>query len=388
MSGTAARARAAAVAAAVALAGAGCPGRTAATDSAAPASDSSAACTGETVACTLGCCPCPAAGAPAALPLGTGAGVALVDAGDLDGDGRLDLVLAPAAGGVAAFLARGCGALVPGATALGAGAVTGLAVADLDGAGGADVAALDAGKVLSALGGDALVPLWSATLDALPSAGAVVRAHLDTDADDDVAAFDATNGSLLRVENTGSAWMVRTMVALPPGIAMVRAGDLGGPARDELFFIGAGLVEVVSVADFDFSDVRFLSSAAHAGAAFVDWDQDGDGDALLGAGGAVEPWIGDGATALTTGTALDLGAGVTDVAPFGGAATGAGGVAALDAMGRLTLLRRGPAGAPEQAAQMPAAAALRVFAGDVDGDATDDVVAVTSAGEAWVWRLP
>lgn len=47
--------------------------------------------------------------------------------------------------------------------------------------------------------------------------------------------------------------------------------------------MGGGLIEVVSVADFDFSDVRPLSNAAHGVAAFGDFDRDGKPDVLVSA---------------------------------------------------------------------------------------------------------
>ncbi|HEV8321710.1 MAG TPA: hypothetical protein VG389_08870 [Myxococcota bacterium] len=348
-------------------------------------------------ACAAGCCDCPGAGVATAIALlAAGAGADLSAGGDFDGDGRLDLVLAVNAaggGGVASFLAVGCGGFVPGATALAGATLTGLDAAALDGAGApADVVAFAGDRTLYALDGDGLATRWSDTLSALGSAGLALAAHLDaTDTDDDVIAFDATLGSLLRVENTGAGWNVRTMVLLPPGIVKVSVGDVGGGPRDEIFFAGpGGLVEVVSVADFDFSDVRVLNAGAHGAAAVGDLDGDGDGDLAVVADGMLERWNGDGNTGVTYVEATGLPgsfAGIDVVAlEYDGAPPAE--AAVLQSGGSVVVLSAAGGTLVSTAQADTAASARRVFAGDVDGDARDDLVVVDATGTAWVWRTP
>ncbi len=316
---------------------------------------------------------CPPAGVATQLPLGPP--VALASATDLDGDGRMDLLVS-SGDGVASFVSSGCGALGAAASVLAGTSITGLTHL-----GEGMAAAFDDSMTLHALSGADLGAGWSDPVAGLSSPGAVLAAHLDTDGDRDVAAFDATYGNLLRVENTGSGWSVRTQVALPAGISNVAAGDLGGNARDEILFLGGGLVEVVSVADFDFSDVRPLTFDAHAAAAFADFNGDGNGDVMVAAGSGVELWTSDGATNITLVDSTSLGGSVLDVATVD---RGSGPeVAALVAGGGVRILDGTFA---ETGSAETAADASRIFGGDVDGDARDDVVVVTDAGSAWVWR--
>jgi hypothetical protein len=201
-----------------------------------------------------------------------------------------------------------------------------------------------------------------------------------------VAAFDADRANLLRIENTGSGWMVRVAVALPPGITRVQAGELGGPGgRDELLFLGGGLVEVVSRGDFDFSDVRFLSMGPHAAATFGDFDADGNGDALIASRTALELWSGDGATTIAMGGMLDLGAFVIDLAAIQRDAAGVLEAAVLLEGGRIEIVRMGAAGLELADGTDTGPSALRLFADDFTGDARPDVAVVGSDAAAWVW---
>ncbi len=313
---------------------------------------------------------CPAPGEARVYDLGVGS-VIEAAGGDLDGDGRADLVVVPSDAGVASFVTSACGEPIASGTALAGVAVTGVAVGDLDGAGGLDVAALGDDLELSALGGPALDPLWSDSVADLSSAGVVVALHLDTDPDHDVAVFDAAFANLLRVENDGSGWTVRVQVQLPPGIEAAAAGDLGGNLRDEVLFLGGGLVEVVSVADFDFSDIRPLSGGATQAAAFADFSGDGVGDALVAADRSLELWTADAGGTVSFDTSAELDDVVVDVAANEGGAVaivGSSGLVAVD--DDLAVAD----------AVDPGPNAVRVVGFGARA------IAVTSAGEAIVWR--
>jgi hypothetical protein len=162
----------------------------------------------------------------------------------------------------------------------------------------------------------------------------------------------------------------------------VTAGPLGGNARDEILFLGGGFVEVVSVGDFDFSDVRFLGASPTAAAAFADFDGDGDGDAMVGTGSGLERWDGDGTTTIAIGDSVSL-SGVVDVATVD---RGDGpSVVALLSGGTLQVVDGALALGDEASS---GSSANRVFGGDVDGDGADDVLAVGDDGSAWVWITP
>jgi len=300
---------------------------------------------------------------------------------DLDADDRLELLIAGPAGGLYAFDLDGCRASLRGMT-LDSEVLTGLDVGDLDGAGGDDVVVQTAARDLVALSGADLRELWREPALPLSSAGAVLAAHLDTDGDHDAAAFDASNLNLLRVENTGTGWNLRVTVGLPAGIARMAAGDLGGDGRDELLFLGGGLVEVVSVADFDFSDVRPRSTSPHGAAAFGDFDGDGNGDAMVSSGSRVELWRGDGSTNITMGASVDLGAAITDLATLpiplatrpGVAVLVGGEVRIVSSTGAADLATRA------SGASIGAATGIRIFGGDATGDRRSQPIVVTSDG--------
>jgi hypothetical protein len=306
-----------------------------------------------------------------------GTPVQLAAAGDLDGDGRLDLLVTTPSG-FTTFKSTGCGGLALAGEGTAGADWTGIAVANLVAGGGEEVVAFEPSRQLGALQGLALEPLWNGSMDGLASAGAVLPAHLDTDGDHDVAVFDANFGQLLRVENTGSGWNVRTSVALPPGITLVDAGDLGANQRDEILFLGGGLVEVISVADFDYSNVQPLSGAAHGPAA----TNAAPRAALISSGSTLELWVGDQNSALASQMgSVDVGATIIDVAtdPEVGAVV-------LDDQGGLHRVdAAGPTGIDSMALPGPASF---VFVGELNGDAGVDVLAVGADGSAYVAVWP
>jgi hypothetical protein len=329
---------------------------------------------------------CPPVDQPS--PVALGGAVALAAAGDLDGDGRLDLLVAPAAGGVASFRASPCGLLEAKASALPGVQLTGLDSGQLVGA-TFDAIAFADDKTLYALAGGDLSTRWKSSSFNLATAGQAVAAHLAADTSrHHVALFDDTHSKVLRVQNTGSGWTVRAELTLPAGIERVQAGELGGSTRDELLFEGGGLVEVVSTADFNYSDVRPLTFAAHAAAAFGDFDGDGQPDAATGAGMDLELWKGDGTATIANAGATTLDAAVADLAAFDRDGDGKLELAALLDGGDVLVARWTGSAWTTLARKPTAAGAIRIFAGPLDGDTHADLIIVDGSGQAFVWRSP
>ncbi len=314
--------------------------------------------------------------------------IALAAAGDFNGDGRTDLAVSFPGGGIATFLASPCGELFAGSRGLEGVVLTGLDVAPLASMTSVDIVALRADRQLLALAGTDLHELWSASLTQLTDAGPVVSARLAADGRVHVAAFDASTSALLRVQNTGSGWMVRARVTLPPGIARVRAGDLGGNARDELLFLGGGLVEVVSVADFDFSDVRFLSMSASSAAAFGDFNADTNGDAVIASRTMAVLWTGDGSTRITMRDGYRAAAEIVELVTLDREGDRRPEVGLLDANGDVQILARGATAFAMGETASFGSDVTQLISGDVDGDGHGDLVGLTAGGAAVVWRAP
>ncbi len=340
-------------------------------------------CTSEQYACGEQCCDCPQPGSISSQALS--GPVSLAKGADLDGDGKMELVVAWQSGGVAALATNSCGVFEL-AGEIPAIEPTGLDVGSIDAAAGDDVITFEGSMTLAAWGGTDLHALWSGELAGLSSAGNVLAVHMDGDGDHDVAAFEPSNGKLLRVENTGSGWTVKVTVSLPPGIKRVAAGDLGGGPRDELLFLGGGLVEVVSVADFDFSDVRPLSSQQSFDAAFGDFNADGSPDAAIATMGGATLWQGDGATKLTSATVAMLPSQSAALAAHDRSGDGSPEIVALGVDGTLRILANTTLEAGEEMAAGTDAFTLAI--GDVDGDGREDIVAVGAQGTLYIWRTP
>ncbi len=343
----------------------------------------SSGCTASQYECGESCCDCPQPGVVSSQALGIP--VSLAKGADLDGDGKMELVVAWQNGGVAALAANACGGfeLVGEIPAI---QPTGLDAGSIDGAAGDDVITFEGSMMLSAWGGTDLHALWSGELAGLSSAGNVLAVQMDGDGDHDVAAFEPSNGKLLRVENTGSGWTVKVTVSLPPGIKRVAAGDLGSGPRDELLFLGGGLVEVVSVADFDFSDVRPLSSQQSFDAAFGDFNADGSPDAAIATMAGATLWQGDGATKLTSSTVAMLPAKSAALATHDRSGDGSPEIVALGSDGTLRVLANTTLAAGEE--MVAGADAFALAIGDVNGDGREDIVAVGSEGNLYVWLTP
>jgi hypothetical protein len=338
--------------------------------------DSSAPCDATSDTCPDGCCACSEAGTFTAFPWTLGA-VDAADAGDVNGDGRTDVIVSDGTA-LATVLATACGGLEAQASvALGTPA-TSISAADR-GDGTVGVLVLDEDSELTLRTGATLDVAHGSTIEKLESPGLVFSAHLDADPDDDAVVVESGFGSLLRVEDTGSDFVVHTVVTLPPGIERLQAGSLGGNERDELLFLGQGLAEVVSSGDFDFDQFSILSFGVHTAAAFGDIDGDGDGDVAIAADGAIELWVGDGDPThpIVLEGATALGSTPLDVATVDLDGDGQLEIAALSSDGVLDLLGGLESGKLVRRTTLAVAKdAFRLFSGDVNGDTRGDLIVV------------
>ena len=309
--------------------------------------------------------------------------------GDLNADGHMDLVIEGDTG-VTAFLASSCGAPGRPMTALSGTTLTGVAGANLDGKGGLDVATFDGQFDLQALSGDELDPLWSSTMKGLASAGPIIAAQLHVGPLQDIVAFDAKLANLLRVANTGSGWSVKDVVTLPAGISRVEAGNLEGVGRDVILFMGDGLVEVVSTADYNYNtDVRLLLESGDTTAvAFGDFSGDGKPDLAVADGSTVELWKGNGSGTVTLGPKLSLPNRVVDLAAVDRTGTGPLEIAAVDDEGVITVIDGSGGSLVASGTASTDSHALRLAAGDLDGDGKQDLVVLTTDGLAYEWITP
>ncbi len=340
-------------------------------------------CAASQYACGEQCCDCPQPGLVSSQPFG--APISRAHGADLDGDGQMELVVAWQGGGLAALAANTCGVfeLIAEIPAI---QLTGLDTGNIDGAVGDDVITFEDSMVLSAWGGTDLHALWNGELTGISGAGEVLAVQMDSDGDHDVAAFQPNNGKLLRVENTGSSWNVKVGVTLPNDILRVAAGDLGGGPRDEILFMGGALVQVVSVADFNFSDIRPLSGQDSWDAAFGDFDADGLPDAAVANTSGVTLWHGDGATKLKSAATAKLPMHTATVAAYDGSGDGSPEVVALDSSGTLRILASTTLQVSEEVFMGADAFALAV--GDVNGDNREDIVAIGSEGLVYLRLTP
>ena len=169
----------------------------------------------------------------------TGSGFSGLALGDIDGDGILDIVGADSQAGVLVVLrGRGDGSLWPPSTiALGPGARPGaVAAGDLDGDGRAELVVLDGARVLVAHTKDG-------SLDVIPWAHAtsvLVLADLDGDGrlDAVVGAPSLPRLGLLRGDGRGSFGPPTEVMLALPGASQLAAGDLDGDGRADVVLSG------------------------------------------------------------------------------------------------------------------------------------------------------
>ena len=350
----------------------------------------------------------PALAADHELSAGPGAGV--VALGDLDGDGRLDIVVANRATDRAlVFLNQGRAFAAPVAVAAG-NDPNDLALADVDGDGRLDLAIAnhDAAYVTVLLGvgrgGFRPAPGSPVRVDSRPHPHGIAAGDWDGDGRLDLAVDSFGVDSVELIMNAGGGrWRSGSLVKVGRHpYQRLRSADLDGSGRRDLFvanFRGAsvsvllqsdhGLVPAtggpfatmpspfaVAAGDVDGDhklDIvcgHYSGQPSDAGRDAVTWLR-GDGRGGFAAGKKVEPFAGAAPTHIAAGD-LD-GDGIDDVAT------------ANNLGGDVTLLRGGKEG-PRMWKRLPVGDSPGGLAlGDIDGDGKKDVVASSESGLVSVW---
>jgi hypothetical protein len=184
--------------------------------------------------------------APALLDLGSLATATAAALADLDGDGRMDLVIAqvgftPDVNAVATLRGAGDGGFGPPLTFQVGKQPSGLAIADFDGDGRPDVASADVGddtvSVLLGRGDGSLGP--ARAFAAGPGPSSVVAGDFDGDGKIDLVVADSTSSGAgwLRGNGDGTFAAPRTLpTALHP--QSVAAGDFDGDGRLDVVTAG------------------------------------------------------------------------------------------------------------------------------------------------------
>ncbi|MFT4624676.1 MAG: hypothetical protein ACI8PZ_003335 [Myxococcota bacterium] len=225
-----------------------------------------------------------------------GAGLGPVGAGDLDGDGYDDLVVAGADARLRVYLGSAAGTRVwPDQIILTSRPIGAVAVGDLDGDGLADVvtADLDTSELAVRFGGDAelaVEPGWTAAGHGAPPGALVFAGDLDGDGLGD-AVLGRPDVDAITVLWGDAARTLRTTDAVSPwpagrfGTAVAMLGDGDGDGRQGLAVSAPGIGAVALYAvDDSLVHVGELRGGVGMGAALagLDWNGDGYGDLAVG----------------------------------------------------------------------------------------------------------
>jgi hypothetical protein len=234
-------------------------------------------------------------------------GAAAVAAGDLDGDGHVDLV----GGGeprLVLFRGDGTGALVRSGDVAGGRQPTDFALADLDGDGDVDLAIAnhetDHLTLLLGDGRGAFEPAPSSPLaiDVRPHPHAVVAADLDRDGHVDLLVDHRDAGGVRVLRGTGGGRFARGAVVDVGGDPYrgMALGDLDGDGRLDLVTPNPRAVGVLlNASDEDgiaFTPLATVDADAPFAVALADLDGDGRLDLVAASEGSalVEVFLGDG----------------------------------------------------------------------------------------------
>jgi hypothetical protein len=166
----------------------------------------------------------------AALSVSAVHGIGLAT-GDLNGDGKLDLVLQSTAGELQIFVGNGDGTFLNSSNYLDS-ANTNVAIADLDDDGKLDIAAGNLALLGSGTGNFAGV-----SLSLVPASSAQVIGKFDKNGTQDVAVVSGKDVSILSNDGSGVLSVINTYTLQQPGYAIVTA-DLNGDGNLDLAVFG------------------------------------------------------------------------------------------------------------------------------------------------------
>jgi cysteine-rich repeat protein len=268
------------------------------------------------------------------------------------------------------------------AFATGGGGTRALAVADLNGDGYADIAAINpANNTVGVLLGDGAGGFAAPVTYATGSGpAAIATGDFDGDGRIDLAVVNATAGTVGILRGTGGgAFTAGASVAIAAGATAIAAGDLDGDGNLDLAIAASGTVQLLrGNGSGGFSALgSVLVTGAPAAIAIGDFNHDGKPDLALTTPAAA---------LVVTATGL----GVFGIPATLATVTGARGIAArdLDGDGSVDLAVATSTGVSVwfggtlglgSVVNLTAAGAQFVAAGDFDGDGGVDLVAVTSS---------
>jgi hypothetical protein len=192
-----------------------------------------------------------AAGSPVLVSLTQGLGINVgVSLGDMNGDGKLDIVAADPNGEVAVFLGDGHGGFTAGAVLSAGLSPWALALGDLNGDGRLDIVTGDEGtNTLSVVLADGLGGYAAAiSIPAGIQPFSLALGDVNGDGTVDIIAGNAGSGSVTVALNDGHGGFSTTTVPVAPDPLWVALGDLNGDGHLDLVVAGgmsAGTVDVL-----------------------------------------------------------------------------------------------------------------------------------------------